>query len=118
MTFKIIALRKKEMPSKFGDRPWFLTEVKLEGQGDKTFTLKGYGRDKIEKGSIVKGYLSTRKYQSQNGTGIAHELNKITAEYLYDLILKKFPDIENVQNQQNADSEPDFEEPEIENSDW
>lgn len=86
MQYKISGVRLKELPSKFGGT-WKLAEVKIEGRGDTKFELQGYGSkfvEKIKEGEVIHGYESTKTY---NGV-VTPTINKITAEYVYDIVMK------------------------------
>ena len=85
MDFKITRIRLKEMPSKFGGT-WKLAAVKVEGHGEDRFELSGYGTKYIEKlaeGSVIRGYESSKTYNNI----VTKTINKITAEYVYDLLM-------------------------------
>lgn len=98
MTYKITALRSKDLPSRFSSGTWKLIEVKLEGQGDTIFELQGYGKEKekFAVGTELQGYLGSRSWTGQQGVIITQTLNKISAEYVYGLLLALHPDIESV----------------------
>lgn len=86
MQVKVTGIRIKELPSKFGGT-WKLGTVKLEGYGEEKFELQGYGTkfiEKIKEGEVLKGYLGQKEY---NGT-ITKTFNKITAEYVYDMLME------------------------------
>lgn len=86
MRVKVTGIRIKTMPSKFGGT-WSLATVKLDGYGDKKFEAQGYGSKFVEKlkdGDILIGYLGTKEYNGQ----ITDTINKISAEYVYDLLME------------------------------
>ena len=86
MQYKITGVRVKELPSKFGGT-WKLAEVKVEGRGDTKFEMQGYGSkfvEKIKAGDIIKGYEGSKTYNNVTTPTI----NKITAEYVYDMLME------------------------------
>lgn len=86
MQFKITGVRIKELPSKFGGT-WKLAEVKVEGRGDTKFELQGYGSkfvERVKAGDILKGYEGKKEF---NGV-TTPTINKITAEYVYDMLME------------------------------
>ena len=85
MEFKITGVKTKEMPSKFGGT-WKIVQVKVEGR-DEIFELSGFGDKMLEKvkaGDTVKGYENVKDW----GKGKTNQICKITAEYVYDLLMK------------------------------
>lgn len=86
MQFKITGIRVKELPSRFGGT-WKLAEVKIEGQGETKYEMQGYGTkfvEKVKAGDVVKGYLGSKTYNNVTTPTI----NKITAEYVYDMLME------------------------------
>lgn len=87
MQVKIAAVRIKEMPSKYGTGTWALAQVKLDGRGEEVYELQGYGSEfvkKVQVGDWIKGYEASKEY---NGV-VTKTICKITAEYVYDLLMK------------------------------
>lgn len=85
MKTKIVAIKRKEMPSKWGGT-WTIAQVKLEGFSDKIFELSGYGSKQLENlkaGDSITGYVSQREWQGRDGVVVTPTFNKITAEYIY-----------------------------------
>lgn len=107
MQVKVAGIRIKELPSKFGGT-WKLGEVKLEGYGDEKFELQGYGSkfvEKIKAGDFLKGYMGTKEF---NGI-TTKTFNKITAEYVYDIVMKMqgTPEVAAPAAPQSPDNGPD-----------
>ncbi len=102
MKLKINAVKRKEMPSSFGGKPWSITSVKFDGIENPVygFDLAGFGTkaDKLVVGDVISGYISTKTYTKKDGSqGSNQVFNAISAEYVYGLILKMNPEIENIQ---------------------
>jgi len=100
MKVKISAIKKKMLPSKFGSGTWTVADVKLVGQGEKIFNLVGYSSKFIENlvvGNEISGYVSSRSWTGKNGTVESPTFNKITAEYVYELVLKLSPNVESIE---------------------
>lgn len=93
MKATITAIRQKEMPSKFGGT-WKLTECKLTGDGLKpteVYQLAGYSTKTVEylkAGSEIIGYPDCREWQGKEGVQTTLTFNKISAEYVYDLLMQ------------------------------
>jgi len=98
MKLKIQDVRRREMPSKFGGNVWTITSVKFEGVENPQFgyDLKGFSKkaDEVKAGDVIEGYMTTGSYAGKNGPVTTHQFNKISAEYVYNLLLKLSPDIE------------------------
>jgi hypothetical protein len=87
-THKIKAIRFKELPSKFGGT-WKIAELKIEGD-DRIHELKGFGSKALENlkvGDSVVGYVSEKVWDGPNGRIVTPTINKITAEYVYELLM-------------------------------
>ena len=85
MQYKVTGIRIKEMPSRYGGT-WKLATVKVDGKGEEKFELQGYGTkfvEGIKEGTLLKGYEGSKEY---NGT-VTKTINKITAEYVYDILM-------------------------------
>ena len=101
MKLKIQAIKRKEMPSSFGGT-WTIVSVKFEGMENPEYgyDLNGFGKfaDKFKVGDTIQGYFSTQSYVSKKDglTKQTKKFNKITAEYVYDLLLKINPAIESI----------------------
>lgn len=92
----IQAIRRKEMPSKFGGT-WTIVEAKFTDEPNKVYELKGFNKkmmETISNGQTLQGYETIRSYQGKNGPVQINIFNAITAEYVYELILKIRPDVE------------------------
>lgn len=110
MKVKVQAFKKKDMPSKWGGT-WTIVNTKFEGMANPEFgyQLSGFGKDKVknlEIGQTLVGYMGQRPWTDKNGNPqITKTFNAISPEYLYDLILKIDPHVE--QNVSAAKPEPD-----------
>lgn len=98
MKIKIAAINKKQMPSKWGGT-WTIVKIKLVGSDD-VYELQGFDNKKKENlktGDELECYLSERVWQGKEGRVITKTVNKISSEYVYNLLVSKFPEIENNQ---------------------
>lgn len=99
MKVTIKKFRVKSMPSKFGGT-WNLIEAQFNETGEDVYQLSGFGSkftEKLKIGDVLTGYVSERTWTGQNGPQTSKNFNKITAEYVYDLLLKMNPNIESIQ---------------------
>ena len=99
MQYKVTLVDKKVLPKKAGGT-WTKITIKTDKTGDNLFEL-GYGhsmtlKDTIKVGDMIVGYPEKRPWNKSDGTlgGYNLRINGITAEYVYKLLLNKFPDIE------------------------
>jgi hypothetical protein len=86
MQAKVAGIRIKELPSKFGGT-WKLATVKLEGHGEEKFELQGFGSkfvEKVKEGDVLIGYLGEKTFNGQT----TKTFNKISAEYVYGLLME------------------------------
>ena len=98
MKLTISAIRRKDQPSKFGG-VWTVVQVKFDGVENPKYgyDLKGFQKDyvaKLKEGDKIEGYISKGSYTGKNGIVETNYFNKITAEYVYGLLLKINPNIE------------------------
>jgi hypothetical protein len=90
MKIQINKIRSKEMPSKFGTG-WKLYEAKFYGKGETIYQLSGFNSKYMEKlasGSFIDGFFGQKSFNGKNGQVTIETFNKITPEYLYDLMEK------------------------------
>jgi len=88
MTFKISALRRKTMPSKFGGT-WDIVQIKIDG-GQTVYDLNGYNSNYLKNlkvGDSLRGYQTEKKWAGKTGEQVTLVINKITPEYVYDLLM-------------------------------
>lgn len=107
MKLKIQDIRKRDVPSQFGG-VWTIYSAKFEGVENPQFgyDLAGFGKsaERLKAGDTVVGYITTKNYNDKK-TGqlrTAYTFNKVSAEYVYGLILKMNPEIENIGNDKLA----------------
>src|SRR3990167_5753931 len=90
MKLTISGIQKKVMPSKWGGT-WTVAKIKAQETENNIYELSGYGSRFIENlkvGDVIKGYEDYRRWFSQNGVeNTTTTFNKITAEYVYDLLM-------------------------------
>lgn len=94
MIYKITAIRSKDVVWSGGTFKKF--EVRTDKTGSEILEMQiGQKRsEKIKVGDTVKGYLSNNTFNSKNGPMTVKVLKGISAEYVYDLLLKIDPTIE------------------------
>jgi hypothetical protein len=79
---------------------WNKVELQTQETGEEVLELgEGFSKSQKEKlvaGSVVIGYISKVPWHKKDGTIGGHnvKLNGITAQYVYNLLITKFPDIE------------------------
>jgi hypothetical protein len=94
MKIQIAALQKKEIAKKSGFGTFKVCKIKVVGRGDTVYELSGWGDKDIERfapGSFINGFFSERTWGTD---GRQATFNRITAEYVYDLLVKMNPGIE------------------------
>jgi len=100
MKVTIKAFKIKTMPSKFGNGTWNIVQAKFKETGEEVFDLKGFPKKITESpaaGTVLTGYISSRNYNDKNGNlRTSKDFNAITANYVYDLLMKMNPEIENI----------------------
>ena len=88
------------MPKRDGGT-WQKTEVKTDQTGEQILEI-GRGieknvKDNLKKGDSIVGYIEKRPWTGRDGqTRYNMVLNGITAEYVYDLLLRVNPDVESL----------------------
>jgi len=99
MKYVIKNIRSKDIAWSGGTFKKF--EVKTQETGDEILELR-FGQKmnpKIKVGDTVEGYLDNSTFMSRNGLVTVRVLKRIDADYVYKLLLKKFPDIEKEENE-------------------
>lgn len=97
MKITINKIRRTQKPSKFGNGIWVITEVKSNDLGVDTYQLNGFNAkyaEKLKEGDSLEGFVSEKTRESANGPVITKMFNKITAEYVYNELLKLRASIE------------------------
>jgi hypothetical protein len=98
MRVTVNKFRSEQMPSKFGGT-WNIVEAKFNETGEDVYQLKGFSGkflENLKQGDVLIGYVTKNEWQGKNGPGFSLVFNKISAEYVYSLLLKLAPDIEGV----------------------
>ena len=96
MKIKVTAVRFKDLPLKSGMGTWRKFECKTDKTGDAIIEMQ-LGKtqnDKVKVGDIVDGYIADSTYVGQSGIP-SKVLRAISAQYVYELLLKFAPGIEN-----------------------
>ena len=78
---------------------WNKKQIKTKETGDEILELGSgfskYVSENIAAGHVVNGYIEKKPWTKRDGTTAYNTvLNGITAEYVYNLLITKFPDIE------------------------
>lgn len=105
MIYKITAIRRKEVPytdKRTGQAKSFTkTEVKTDKTGELVYELgEGHSdatKKNIKVGDIISGFTAQVPWFKKDGSGqggVNNRLNGVTAEYVYRLVLKMNPNIE------------------------
>lgn len=105
------AISRKDMPSQWGGT-WQIVKVKFVDTGDQIFELQGFSKqekENLKPGEEIAGYVSQRSWNGKNGQVITDTFNKITAEYVYGLLLKLKPDIESIPEKKVGTTEDNWE---------
>lgn len=104
MKYTITGVKKEVKAKKDGSGTWTKILVKTDKTGDEIWELGNghskYFKDNIAKGNVVTGYTEKAPWTKSDGTlgGYNNKLNGVTVEYLYDMLLKAFPDFESLAN--------------------
>lgn len=100
MIYKVTAVKRTPIAKKDGTGMWTKVEIKTDQTGDKVLQL-GYShqknvKDNLKIGSVITGYVDSKTWESNGKSGVNLVLEGITSEYVYGLLLKKFPDIDSL----------------------
>lgn len=119
MKAKIQAIRNRQMPSQFGGT-WTIYSVMFENHQNPQYgyDLSGFGKraENLKVGDTISGYITTKNYNSKKDGQLrtAYTFNKITPEYVYDLLLKVYPSIETMSTKkETASPSPSFPTPPV-----
>lgn len=100
MIYNITGVKRTPIAKKDGTGMWTKVEVKTQQTGDKViqfgFSHSKSVKDNLKIGSTVTGRIETKTWESNGKSGVNLTLEGISAEYVYDLLLKKFPDIDSL----------------------
>lgn len=96
--YNITGVKTTPIAKKDGMGTWNKIQVKTQETGDQIldlgFSVSKSVRDSITVGSIVTGYVDQKQWSSNGKSGVNLTLEGITAEYVYNLLLKLNPNIE------------------------
>lgn len=98
MKFTVKAIKKTVLPKSAGGT-WTKTEIKTHETGEAIMELgRGHStwlKENLREGSVITGYIEEKPWTGKDGNlRIAKSINGITPEYVYDLLLKVYPNIE------------------------
>lgn len=98
MKYTITAVKRTPIAKKDGTGTWTKMQVKTAQTGaqilDLGFSIAKNVKDNLKSGDIITGYVESRPWNSNGKSGVNITLNGITAEYVYELLLKINPSIE------------------------
>lgn len=110
MKIKITAVRFKDIAWTGGTFRKY--ECKTDKTGDTILELR-LGKDanaKAKVGDVIEGYIEDGFYMGKNGKVDTKTLKRISAEYVYKLVLKLDPNIEGVTTAETLPEPPPEEE--------
>lgn len=98
MKYTITAVKRTPIAKKDGTGTWTKMQVKTQQTGDAVYDLgfsfpKGV-KDTLKVGDVLTGYVESRPWSSNGKSGVNLTLNGITAEYVYELLVKLNPQVE------------------------
>jgi len=98
MKYNVTGVKVTPMTKKDGMGTWNKIQLKTRETGetvlDLGFSVSKSVRDTIAIGSVIVGRVEQKTWNSNGKSGVNMVLEGITAEYVYDLLLKQFPNIE------------------------
>lgn len=94
----ITGIKKTPIAKKDGSGMWTKVQVKTQQTGtqvlDLGFSIPKNIKDALVIGTEITGYVESKPWNSNGKSGFNLTLNGITAEYVYELLLKMNPSIE------------------------
>jgi len=97
MKYIITAVKRTAIPKKDGTGTWTKMQVKTQQTGEQIldlgFSIPKNIKDELKKGDEITGYVESKPWNSNGKSGVNITLNGITAEYVYELLLKINPDV-------------------------
>lgn len=98
MRFTISGIKKTVLNKKAGGT-WTKTEVKTKETGEAVMELgRGHStwlKENLKEGTVIVGYIEEKPWTGTDGMlRISKAINGITPEYVYELLLKVYPNIE------------------------
>lgn len=95
MKYTITAVKRTPIAKKDGTGTWTKMQVKTKETGtqvlDLGFSFPKGTKDNLKAGDVLTGYVESKPWNSNGKSGVNVTLNGITAEYVYELLLKAFP---------------------------
>ena len=116
MKYTITAIKRTPIAKKDGTGTWTKVQVKTKQTGDQVLDL-GFSIPKATKealaiGTEITGYVESKPWSSNGKSGVNLTLNGITAEYVYELLLKMNPDADKLSGT------PSVAKPSVPNIEW
>ena len=110
MKYIVTAIKRTPIAKKDGSGTWIKLQVKTQQTADQILDL-GFGfpkgtKDNLKVGDSLVGVVSSKPWSSNGKSGVNLTLEAVTAEYVYDLLVKKFPDIESLASSANSVARP------------
>lgn len=98
MKYTVTGVKTTPIAKKDGMGTWNKIQVKTKETGEQIldlgFSVSKSVRDSVSVGSVITGYVEQKQWSSNGKTGVNLTLEGITAEYVYNLLLKLNPNIE------------------------
>lgn len=99
MKYTVTGVKVTPIAKKDGMGTWNKIQVKTVETGDQIldlgFSVSKSVRDSIKIGTVITGYVESKPWTTSNGkSGVNLTLEGITAEYVYNLLLKLNPNLE------------------------
>lgn len=95
MKYTITAVKRTPIAKKDGSGTWTKMQVKTKETGaqilDLGFSFPKGTKDNLKAGDVLVGYVESKQWSSNGKSGVNITLNGITAEYVYELLLKAVP---------------------------
>lgn len=100
MKYTITGVKRTPIAKKDGTGTWNKIQVKTKQTGDQIldlgFSISKSVRDNLKPGDVIVGYVENKPWSSNGKSGFNVTLNGITAEYVYELLCKIYPEAVNV----------------------
>lgn len=100
MKYQITGVKRTPIAKKDGSGTWTKLQVKTAQTGDTVldlgFSIDKNTRDNLKVGDTITGYVESKPWSSNGKSGVNMILNGITAEYVYELLVKAIPGVESL----------------------
>jgi len=100
--FKVTGVKRTPIAKKDGTGTWMKMQVKTVETAETVlelgFSFPKATKDNLKPGDVLTGYIESRPWESNGKNGVNMILNGITAEYVYELLLKINPNADKLPN--------------------